>query len=171
MNKTNREGNRRIRERAQQSLAREMQELRARYGDDVREHHACELGFWHYDALKNREVGIFHRTIITAIIAELRRDPTQKTFKPFKVVLTSNHGDAVLVITETDIHFRYYGEYENYNQHWIARLYPAARKIDRSMRANYSVSTAPFADEAINWMWHQTADRINSTAPSPLELL
>jgi hypothetical protein len=156
---------------AKESLERELREIRARYGDNVREVHSCELGFWHYDALKNREVGIFHRTIIRTIVKEIRRDPTQRSFKPFRVVFTSNHGDAVLFITETDIHFRYYGEYEDFSQPWYIRLYPAGRKYDRHMRANYSVATAPFADEAINEMWYQTADRINSTAPSPLGYL
>lgn len=154
-----------ILDRARESLEQELQTVRQRYGEDVVEVIGASITFWHIYALKNRLEGIFHRIILRSLHQQRHQtnmDCNGRIIKPWKVVMTGNHGDVVIVFEDEHIHIRYYGEFEDFSQPWYIRLYQHARQIDRSLRIDYSFPMMPYIMELTSELFARAADRINN---------
>ncbi|MFH1142721.1 MAG: hypothetical protein V1695_03325 [Candidatus Uhrbacteria bacterium] len=165
INEVNRQGNIRIRERAQESLRQELEEARQRYGDDVDHIAHIHIGFFILSSLRRGLPDFFDGVIRDALRIRRSNHPEDWdcTSVPWKVVSSGNNGDIVLTFEDDQVRIQYFGDLEIHSKSWIERRYPCGNRVkDRTLRVDMTTPLDPYVHEIKNHDFHRAMDNINS---------
>ena len=144
---------------------RQLDQARQLYGNDVLQlDEASGTKEWILFYVKEGSAKLFGAAIKRAI---LKKDMDLST--PFKIVITGCYFDVVITISEKQIRVQFYGDpkYAGMDFYQLQHHSPIAKT---TVSFDFTVPTKQFVRAIADDRFNRALNRINSTAPSPLDL-